>query len=193
MRKFATRVSVRFLTLPALLAATLFLSGCDSMKRQLGVGRHSPDEFAVVKRAPLTLPPEYALRPPSADALPPASEAAQMARSSLMGSSAARAASDAGTAEAAFLARTGAAQADPDIRAAINRDNGYIALRNRTVADRLIFWGEDEGDPERIPSSVVDAKAEAERLQKNREEGRAVNEGNVPVIERKRSTLDRIF
>ena len=99
----------------------------------------------------------------------------------------------AGSAEQAFLNRAGAQNADPDIRAAINRDNGYIALQNRTVAEKLIFWGDGEVDQSKMPSSVVDATAEAERLQKNREEGKAVNDGNVPVIEKKKSTLDKIF
>jgi predicted small secreted protein len=194
MRKSVIRVVSRLPLLAAVLVLPLLLAACDTVKKQVGVGRHSPDEFAVVKRAPLSLPPEYALRPPSADYIPPASEATQQARSVLMGGEAsAGAATKAGSAEEAFLARAGAQQADPDIRAAINRDNGYIALQNRTVADKLIFWGDGETNPERVPTSVVDAKAEAERLQKNREEGKSVTEGDVPVIEKKKSTFDKIF
>ncbi|MDP2205225.1 MAG: DUF3035 domain-containing protein [Alphaproteobacteria bacterium] len=193
MRKTAIRLASRFLLLTALLSAPLLLAGCEGIKKQVGVGRHSPDEFAVVKRAPLTLPPEYSLRPPSADYIPPASEATQQARSVLMGDASAAAAASGGSAEQAFLARTGAQQADPDIRAAINRDNGYIALQNRTVTDRLIFWSENEDKPDRAPTSVVDATAEAERIQKNRDEGKPVTEGTVPVIEKKKSTLDKIF
>lgn len=190
MRKTATRFVCRFLVLTAVLSGSLLLAACDSVKRQVGVGRHSPDEFAVVKRAPLTLPPEYSLRPPSPDYIPPASEATQQARSVLMGSTSDVAA---GSAEQAFLNRAGAQAADPDIRAAINRDNGYIALQNRTVAEKLIFWGDGEVDQSKMPTSVVDAAAEAERLQKNREEGKSANEGNVPVIEKKKGTLDKIF
>ena len=189
MKKTANRLSLPRLS-AVLLAATI-LSGCTDVKRQLGVGRNSPDEFAVVKRAPLTLPPEYSLRPPSGDILPPASEVTQQARSVLMGSAAAKA--EGGTAEQSFLARTGAVQADPDIRTAINRDNGYIALQSRTVADKLIFWNENEGDLSKAPSSIVDAEAEVERLKKNREEGKPANAGDVPVIEKKKSTLDKIF
>ena len=58
MRKTATRFLCRSLVLTAVLSGSLLLAACDSVKRQVGVGRHSPDEFAVVKRAPLTLPPE---------------------------------------------------------------------------------------------------------------------------------------
>src|SRR6266704_800210 len=47
----------------ACLAASL-LSGCTDFRRIVGMDRVGPDEFAVESRAPLTIPPEYNLRPP---------------------------------------------------------------------------------------------------------------------------------
>lgn len=47
-----------------ILLGLLFLAGCSSVKTALGVNKSVPDEFAVVTRAPLTLPPNYALQPP---------------------------------------------------------------------------------------------------------------------------------
>lgn len=52
---------------PVLLmfGAALILSSCgDSTKRALGLARIAPDEFAVVKSAPLSQPPDFKLRPP---------------------------------------------------------------------------------------------------------------------------------
>ena len=40
------------------------LGACDSVKRAISGGKKAPDEFAVYKRPPLSLPPDYALRPP---------------------------------------------------------------------------------------------------------------------------------
>jgi len=40
------------------------LPGCTDFRRALGMDRVGPDEFAVESRAPLTLPPEFDLRPP---------------------------------------------------------------------------------------------------------------------------------
>src|SRR3982751_1819152 len=54
------------LTLPlalALLAPSV--AGCSSTKEMLGLTKHSPDEFQVVSRAPLSMPPDYSLRPPT--------------------------------------------------------------------------------------------------------------------------------
>lgn len=182
------------IALPALALLALSLAGCSSVKRELGVGRNSPDEFAVVKRAPLTLPPDYALRPPSSDHAPPATEVTQQARSALMGERQPVLVKT-GAAESAFLQKAGAQNANPDIRSTINRDNGYIALQNRTVAEKLIFWGDGDktGNLETAPASIVDAKAEAARLKQNQADGKAANDGKVPVIEKQKSTLEKIF
>ncbi|MFH1158161.1 MAG: DUF3035 domain-containing protein [Pseudomonadota bacterium] len=168
------------------------LSACASVKSELGVGRNSPDEFMVVKRAPLTLPPEYTLRPPVApDKTRTNEEAAGKARDALMGKT--KGSVTKGAAETAMLDKVGAETANPDIRRMIDEDNGYISIESRTVADKLIFWNDEQLSPDNAPSSVVDPTAEAERLKKNQVEGKPVNEGIVPVIEKKKSTLDRIF
>jgi hypothetical protein len=44
--------------------ALSLLPGCTDMKRAIGLERTSPDEFAVESRAPLTMPPDFELRPP---------------------------------------------------------------------------------------------------------------------------------
>ncbi len=173
------------------LALVLALPGCSSVKKELGVGRQSPDEFMVVKRAPLTLPPDYALRPPSSDSAPPASEAANQAKTALLGTSSVSA--DKGTAEDTLLTKMGAQNPTPDIRDTINRENGYIALKNRTLVDKLVFWDDKPPTDEATPASVVNAKQEAKRLKKNQEEGNPANTGDVPVIEKKQSTFEKIF
>src|SRR5690606_33831923 len=58
------RLSIQHLAIPALLLLPLAVSGCDSAREAMGLNKKSPDEFAVVTRAPLVLPPEFGLRPP---------------------------------------------------------------------------------------------------------------------------------
>ena len=48
----------------ACLGVTLLLPGCTDLRRIVGMDRVGPDEFAVESRAPLTIPPEFDLRPP---------------------------------------------------------------------------------------------------------------------------------
>jgi len=53
-----------FIALVAPLAMTLLLAGCNQTKKTLGLGRDTPDEFTVLDRPPLTVPPSIGLRPP---------------------------------------------------------------------------------------------------------------------------------
>jgi hypothetical protein len=52
-------------------AGALLLSGCTDLKRSIGLEKTSPDEFAVESRAPLTMPPDFQLRPPQPGATRP--------------------------------------------------------------------------------------------------------------------------
>lgn len=173
------------------LGLAILVTGCSNIKQELGVGRNSPDEFTVVKRAPLTLPPDYSLRPPADGSVPPASIAAASARSALMGDTEQPAVK--GKSENALLGKMGAEAANPDIRSTLERENGFLALENKTVVEKLIFWDNAPVTDAKVPASVVNPKAEAERLDKNKQEGKAVNEGDVPVIEKKKGTIDKFF
>ena len=69
MTRLILRLSL-FALLPPLLA------GCG-----LGYNKNPPDEFNVVRRAPLILPPEFNLRPPSSNqAYPAAKQGTDLAR-----------------------------------------------------------------------------------------------------------------
>ena len=47
------------------LALILLLPGCTGLRRAIGLEQVGPDEFAVESRAPLTIPPDFDLRPPN--------------------------------------------------------------------------------------------------------------------------------
>jgi len=49
----------------------MLLSACGNWKQTLGIEPTSPDEFAVESRAPLTVPPDFDLRPPQPGASRP--------------------------------------------------------------------------------------------------------------------------
>jgi hypothetical protein len=78
-------------TLPAataLLGTAVLLSGCGSTGL---FNRDRPDEFAVQRQAPLVIPPDFALTPPSPGAPRPADQtASQQAQEALFGPPAAR-------------------------------------------------------------------------------------------------------
>jgi hypothetical protein len=48
----------------ALLVGSVALAGCSAVRDTLGSNKYPPDEFMVVAKTPLIIPPEYNLNPP---------------------------------------------------------------------------------------------------------------------------------
>src|SRR5262245_300188 len=53
------------------LAGASPIAGCTDLKKSIGLEPTLPDEFAVESRAPLTIPPDFDLRPPQPGAARP--------------------------------------------------------------------------------------------------------------------------
>ena len=99
------------------------LSGCGggTLRQQLGLEKRPPDEFNVITRAPLSLPPDYALRPPQPGAPRPQEQSpATLAQDALLGQSASPAPSS--PASAALLEQAGAGQASESIRGVVDEE-----------------------------------------------------------------------
>lgn len=184
-------MTLRLVPLCGLLAATVALSGCSGAGRVFGLERTPPDEFAVMSRAPLTLPPEYNLRPPRPGAPRPQEAAAPTRAGTTLFGQAPGIGLPAGVSagEGALLAQAGATDADPEIRQVVDREATDLLRADRSFVDSLLFWREPEA-----PGDVIDPQAEARRLQSNAAVGAPVNEGEVPVIERRsRAPLEGLF
>ncbi len=195
----ATRPWGRMATL---LAAGLMLASCSNVHDQLGFGkRPPPDEFAVAARAPLSLPPEYELRPPAPDQIPEVQDAAKVqtqAREALFGSDNVRALDAQRQATPAFerrsvgeralLTRAGVDSSNSSIRQILSRETMNASQDDNFVND-LMFWNKPEQ-----PGVSIDAAAEAERLRKADAEGKPLAEGEIPVEKvRKEGLLDGLF
>lgn len=172
-----------------LLSSLLVLGACSngaaSVKDTLGLTKSSPDEFAVVKRAPLEMPPDYSLRPPQPGAARPQEQAtAEQAKQTVFGSAAPAATgaqpAAATGAESSFLQQAGAGVADPAVRTKIDAEAEEFRDVNKPVVKKIMG---DLGNEDPPSANVVDAKAEAERLRKNKEEGKPVTDGVTPYIE----------
>lgn len=176
------------------LAAAL-LSGCEGAREMLGLGKTAPDEFAVYSRAPLSLPPNYGLRPPAPGKARPQGEDTKVtARDAMLGGRAAPNAKSTPPAQGspglqALLKQTGGLDADSSIRTVINRESTILAEEDQNFSDRLMFWS-----TQTEYGSIVDPAKESKRIQENQALGRPIIEGDVPTIARKRKAiLEGIF
>jgi hypothetical protein len=163
--------------------AAVGLTACGEMREDLGLGRNMPDEFAVVDRAPLSMPPDFALRPPRPGAARPQEVATdRQASAALFGNEAAGKEADASEAEKALLEASGAAKADPAIRDTVDRESAQKVVASDHLIQQLLDWGKSEKQ-----ATTVDAVAEAERIKKNKETDQPITAGGTPVIEKKKT------
>ncbi|MEQ8371135.1 MAG: DUF3035 domain-containing protein [Alphaproteobacteria bacterium] len=173
--------------LAVVLAGLMLLAGCGGVRQAIGIGvKNPPDEFQVVRRAPLVLPPDYSLRPPVPGASrPQEGTAQQQAARALTGSDGTTASEplQSGGTEA-ILARAGVASADPDIRRTVDQETVELIENSGRFFDALIFW-----QPPADPAVTLDAEAEAVRLRRNQALGLPLSEGELPTITRKRKAV----
>ena len=175
-----------------MLSVTLVLVGCGGRSGKIiGLGKTAPDEFFVVSRAPLSLPPDYALRPPSeaaarAQETSPRKQAEQvlLAISSTTQAKTVSSTEGLSAGEVALLTQSNALAADSNIRKIVNRESAVLAKEDRAFVEKLIFW---RSKPK--PGVILDPTLEAKRLQENAALGRAVTEGETPLIKRKKTGL----
>ncbi len=174
-------------------AMVLALSACEGVKKKLGFTKQSPDEFKVVSRAPLTLPPDYKLRPPEPGIpRPQEGTTSQQAKTAIFRLQQPEAGTlepknesdDRSLAELSLLKAAGAGQADPNIRRIIDAETLRLNAEGEDFLEVLVFWRDPQAAGE-----IVDASEEAKRLRENAALGKSVTDGETPTIERKSKAL----
>jgi DUF3035 family protein len=176
------------------------LTACEGTKQSLGLGdKKAPDEFSVVTKAPLIMPPDFALRPPNPGQRSPQDiVATENAQNALFGKRGSRKtvtqaeAKSAGTSagELALLREANAENATNDIRNVVNSETALLAEEDVTLLERAVFWQEQ---PEY--GTVLDPAKEKKRLRENAALGDDASAGGeTPTIERrKRAPLEGLF
>ena len=200
----------RLFSLSCLLLATACTGS--SVREMVGIDSRAPDEFRVVSRPPLSVPPQFNLRPPAigdgsnpyatdkkAEALITGNEPTtpQSTQTFTLKSGDAQTAiqpvvqspvsSTAGSsAESQFLLNAGANQVDPTVRQRLVEEK-YVKQEEKQKEGWWEIWPDEQ-------ETTVNAGKESERIQKNQDEGKPVNEGETPVTDPKdKGVLGRIL
>ncbi|MEZ5939368.1 MAG: DUF3035 domain-containing protein [Hyphomonadaceae bacterium] len=159
-------------TLPLIAVSVAALSACAS-------GPRTPDEFRVVRKAPLTVPPDFNLRPPSPGESRPQELAPDaQARVALFGADLGQGATEG---EKLLVTRAGGDAVDRSIRASVDFDSTQLLHKNRSFADKILSFGSTPKDP------VIDPEAEAARLEEDKTIAAEVTGGGDVMIKRKSS------
>lgn len=170
-RVFAQNVGRAAAVATGLTVLGLCLSGCQSTAKALGMTKVVPDEFRVVTKAPLTVPPDYSLRPPTpGEPRPQELQPESAARTALLGQ---RAAEQRSEGEKLLAAKAGADKADPLVRYVVDDEFGDLAHKDPSFADKVLFWRKDKQQAAAIKTAKqagaetaapIDPQVEANRL-----------------------------
>jgi len=148
----------------ALLVSTciagMLVTGCASLG-----GSTSPDEFRVVKKAPLVVPPDYSLRPPEPGAGTPFEvDPTRAGSASAFGADIGQSAS---ASERTLVANAGANAVSPVIREQVDWEEAKVIRKSQSVSDRVMGWDESEdgsADSATGGADVTIARGSGERL-----------------------------
>ena len=120
------------------------LAGCSGLREAAGLTKKSPDEFAVTTKAPLVVPPNFNLRPPTPGA-PPTQQADPSTRAEMAlfnqqdPETVARGMTGNYTmAEKLLLAHAGAQDADPAVRTKLLSDIRSMQAADASFTDRVL-------------------------------------------------------
>ncbi len=202
------------LTRSLFILSLVSLAACtgQDVQQTFGMDRKAPDEFVVYSRPPLSVPPEFDLKPPRpGEESPNVVTTEDQAREVLLGTKRKPATLDEAAAkvdtnietavepvltndaptgaQSSFLSKAGADKADANIRDELSKDI-VAAPKKKKKAQSLYesIVGDETAEP------IVDAKAEAERIRANRDAGKPVTEGDTPTEDEKpKSVIDKIF
>ncbi len=169
---------------PTMLACgVVLLSGCstDKLSRAFGLTRDAPDEYTVTVRAPLSMPPEYNLRPPRPGAPRPQEQSERQQAEEALVPQLALNQPQAGVSpgQEALLQQSGPA-APSDIRRQVDQDARY-ASSDESFIDKLLYWRKPD-----VQQAQVDAQKESQRLRQNAALGESPDVGETPIIQQKK-------
>ncbi len=181
------------------VALPLATGGCSGVKETLGLTKQSPDEFKVVSRAPLSMPPDYNLRPPTPgaprpqegtprdqaqqavlgiapDAIPPIGEGEESEAAQSSG-------------ESALLQSAGATGVDPNIRQLVDTETAEDEADSKTLADTLVFWRE----PEPYGTWSIRPSSRSACRKSRRSASRSPRARRRPIVRKKKGALEGLF
>ncbi|MEQ9528026.1 MAG: DUF3035 domain-containing protein, partial [Parvibaculaceae bacterium] len=124
----------------AAMGALLATGGCSVFGNNSGTAG-GPDEFRVVTKAPLSVPPEYSLRPPAAGTSVPAE--ADPGRAPVAAAFGTTMGQDASAVERALVAAAGANAVNPMIRSVIDYEESGTVRKARDDADQILTYQGD--------------------------------------------------
>lgn len=150
----------QLITLTALIAASASMTACASASKRLGLTTTAPNEFNILTKAPLVVPPEYNLLPPRVGASSSENNYTQeSARKALIGDIDD---TEPTRGEIVLMTKAGVGRANQEVRIEIDGQNS-VERKSSSFSDRVLFW--QNGSVKMPNGSPLDPELEAKRLE----------------------------
>lgn len=151
-------MSVKTLLL-ATACAAMGLSACTQTTKALGLKKSAPNEFNILTKAPLVVPPEYNLRPPQIGTSSAENNYSQKsAREALLGDIDE---AEPTRGEVVLMSKAGVGRANQEIRLEIDGVNS-VERKSKSFSDQVLFWR--DGKVIQPDGSPMDPEVEARRM-----------------------------
>ena len=148
------------------------LSACSDFRKAIGTEKSSPDEFQVVVRPSLVLPPNFSTRPTAATG---AQTAATVASDAQAQASVLLGARETGASDYSDVFAFD--KIVEDVRSKVDEETAGIKFERR-LPIQVLFGGLPDVGP------VIDKMAEDRRIRRNRLENRSLSYGATPAIDK---------
>ena len=148
------------------------LSACSDFRKAIGTEKSSPDEFQVVVRPSLVLPPNFSSRPTAATG---AQTAATVASDAQAQASVLLGARETGASDYSDIFAFD--KIVEDVRSKVDEETAGIKFERR-LPIQVLFGGLPDVGP------VIDKMAEDRRIRRNRLENRSLSYGATPAIDK---------
>ena len=148
------------------------LSACSDFRKAIGTEKSSPDEFQVVVRPSLVLPPNFSSRPTAATG---AQTAATVASDAQAQASVLLGARETGAFDYSDIFAFD--KIVEDVRSKVDEETAGIKFERR-LPIQVLFGGLPDVGP------VIDKMAEDRRIRRNRLENRSLSYGATPAIDK---------
>ena len=166
------------------IAIISLLYGCGGVKEKIGLIKKAPDEYQVYESKPLSVPPNFDLKPPVEKVILDNEDAKKIIFSNVDNSDEKLTLSD-----EILLIAVGEKEIKENIRKIINDENS-IETVDKSILDKLLNFEnvfEIKADEQ---TGEINPENEKERIEKLEKEGKIINGANDAVIIEKEGSLD---
>ena len=185
-------MSLKFSKTILVISCLASLSSCKSgdFRENLGLKKTAPDEFMVLSRPPLSMPPEFVLRAPSSENQVGIrdSNVKRKAKNSVYSGSEAKARKSGSLGELNLLKKTNANKVPINIRETIAKETDSYMGRDEdggSIIKSLLHTPQD--DP------VIDADKEKQRIVESKKAGKEITGDGAEIIEPDNSMLHHLL